>query len=187
MSILFTPSVKMYLTETATSTVRGKVWQAIEFISHRFYFALSNASTAWSNDALPPIPSPNLTDMPEILGYKEVDIRSLAKPDNNGTILFKGQKYSLVATVDGYTQGAYWVYLKASVEPADLPLTTFRSVGLYIDLNRANGVPDSQKNLLPNEVQNAGLLFRAANFSATPRAGDKRNLCEWIIELGADL
>jgi hypothetical protein len=183
MAVL-SPQVQMYLTETATSVVVGKVWRAIEFISHRLYFALGNASTAWSNDAIPPVPSPNLTSVPEILGFKEVEIRSLAKPDSNGSILFKGQPYSLVATIDGYTQGAYWVYVKATIEPSDLPLTTFRSVGLYLDLNRAVGVPDSQRYLLPNEVQNAGLLFRVANFSATPRTGDKRNVCEWIFEFG---
>lgn len=174
----------MYLTETAVSTTVGKVWQAIEFINHRFYFALSNASGVWDNDAIPPIPSPNLVDVPEILGYKEVDIRSLAKPDAGGSISFKGQNYSLVDIVDGYTEGAFWVYLKATVEPADLPLTTFRSTGLYVDLNRESGVPDAQKNLLPNEVQDAGLLFRVANFSATPRAGDKRNIFEWVLEFG---
>lgn len=176
--------IKLYLTETAISTVDGKVWDAIEFLAHRFYFALGNASGAWGNDAIPPIPSKNLHDLPEILGYTEVDVRSLAKPDDNGTIMFKGQPYSLVATQDGYAQQAYWAFLRAVVEPDDLPLTAFRSTGLYIDLNRAPGVPDAQKHLLPDEVQNAGLLYRVANFSVTPRTGDHRNVFEWIIERG---
>lgn len=183
MPTISTP-IKMYLSETAVVTTYGIVWQAIQFIGHRIYFALGNKDSAWQNDALPPIPSPNLVTLPQVLGYKEVDIKSLVKPDVGGSISFKGQNFKLIDTADGFSEDAYWVYVKAVVDPDDLPLITFRSAGLFLDLTRVSGVPDSQKNLLPAEVQDTGILFRVANFSATPRAGDKKTVLEWIIEFG---
>ncbi len=62
----------------------------------------------------------------------------------------------MIPDEDAYREKAWMVYIESEIVGDELPLGTFRQVGLHTDLVPKTGV--DKDALLPSEVTNAGIL-----------------------------
>ncbi|MOA58663.1 hypothetical protein D3C78_1830930 [compost metagenome] len=65
---------------------------------------------------------------------------------------------------------------------SEVPLQSFRQVGLYSNLTRESSVPSGQLVLLPAEVEDTGLLEIVDNRRVTHRQDDQSEKLSLVIE-----
>lgn len=81
----------------ATTTVRGHVSRALDFFERDDIYMGIGRSTPWTNEANPPAPSTDATELEEVIGYKKLEYCYLVVPDNvNGTISYRDTKWRIV-------------------------------------------------------------------------------------------
>ncbi|MNH41086.1 hypothetical protein D3C79_1025180 [compost metagenome] len=64
----------------------------------------------------------------------------------------------------------------------ELPLTSYRQIGFYSELELETGVPTNQLVLLPSDVADPGLLEVVDNRKVTHRQSDQSEKLSFIIE-----
>jgi len=167
-------------------TTLGHVNRAIDFFSKPDkYFAIGR-TTPWPDENNPPNPTGNETSVEEVIGYKAVTEQYFVKPDpnaneSNGGIYYRGQWYAKTTDPNEAKSGGYkWVYLSTIIAYDELPLQTYRQVGVYVGLQKAKGVDKS--NLLPSEVADPGTLEVIDNRKPQYRSIDQREKLSVIIE-----
>lgn len=158
----------------------GHVARALSFYNSSNIFVGVGRTTAWSNESSPPNPTGAETAVEEVFGYKALYQKKIVKPSEDGEIELLGQHWTEVLEANAYTQGAHWVYMSFILSGNELPLTTYRQVGIYTGLTKANGV--TKDNLLPAEVQDPGRLQVIDNRTAETRNANKRELIVLIVE-----
>lgn len=77
-------------------------------------------------------------------------------------------------------EGAKWVYLETDIVGEELPLGTYRQVGVHSDLQPNTSI--SKPNLLPGEVQNVGTLLLIDNRQFQNRTAQGTVKERFIIE-----
>jgi len=166
----------------AVTTLISHVSRASDFYSKTsLYFAIAHPDP-WSDENNPPEPNVTDTDLISIIGYKKVDTKYFVVPDSNGTISMIDGTWSIVNQADIYSKGAKWLYLETTIMPADLPLGTYRQVGLYSSLILADGVSPSKYNLLPSEVTYSGILEALDNRQQSNRQSNSKEKIAMILE-----
>lgn len=165
----------------AVLTITGHVSRAIDFYNKPdLYFALGHPDP-WASENSPILPTVS-TLLEDPIGYKKVYEKYLVYPAVNGTINYKSQSWRVVGYDEALRLGAKWVYLSAVIEYDELPLTTYRQIGIYSGLVKASSVPEGKTNLLPSEVANPGILEIIDNRKPTYRELDRREMISTIIE-----
>lgn len=154
--------------------------QAIRFDAATNVYLAIGRTTAWPNESEPPTPTGQETVIDEVIGYKPAAL-SLVKPDGGGAISWGGQTWTEVQPEDAVDENAQYVWVHATIEYDELPLTTFRQVGLYTGLTKAGGAGSGA--LLPGEVTDPGVLEAIDNREPEPRYIDKRNQIGFVIRL----
>lgn len=157
------------------------VEEAIEFFKKTNLYMAVGRSTAWTDEEAPPADNADATVIEEIIGYKKIDSIYLVTPDVNGTIVYRSQKFKIVAEADAFTQGAKYVYVEAKLLYDQFPLTTFRQVGLFAGTTRKAGVEDKSV-LLPSEVESPGKLRVIGNYKKQERFAEKKETLSFILE-----
>lgn len=119
-------------------------------------------TTAWTDEANPPATTTDTTQLQEVIGYKKASTVSLCRPFVEGetttlqTFTYGKNKYVLVPDEKAYTEKATLVYIESVIEGSELPVGSYRQVGVYTDVTPKTGV--TKENLLPSEVVSAGVL-----------------------------
>ncbi|XWX29931.1 virion structural protein [Staphylococcus phage PG-2021_40] len=152
----------------AISTYNSHVDVAVYYSDKKnsTYVAIGK-STAWSNESTPPQPNANSTKLDEVIGYKKATKVSLCRPEVSGestqydTISYGNKTWVLVPKEKAVEEGAKWVYVEGEIVGEELPLGTYRQVGVHVDLQPNTSI--SKPNLLPSEVQNVGTLLLLDN------------------------
>lgn len=152
----------------ATATTTARVNAALQFKDKQasMYIAIGKTSP-WTNEASPPEPDPDTTALQEVIGYKKVNRVSLCRPYTAGDeaqypkVKYGGEFYSLIPDEKAYQERAYRVYIASDIEGTELPLGTYRQVGIHTGLVPKTGV--NKTALLPNEVTSAGVLEALEN------------------------
>lgn len=137
-------------------------------------------SAAWPDDNNPPAEDLGVTALDTPIAYKKILTKFLVIPDGAGTLQFKNQNYTIVTVADAFTQGVLRTYMEMSFDYDEIPLTTFRQVGIFRGLVPATGF-GSQLVLLPAQVGSTGALISYSNIKPEPRAIDRKNLVRRII------
>ena len=146
------------------------------------YLVLGKTS-AWSNEQVPPEPLSNTTQLEEIVGYKRVSKAVLVRPTretdtNKEKITFNNNSWTIINQEDAIKEGAKWAYFESKVLGNELPLGTYRQVGISINVKSR-----SQKSaLLPSEVEDKGTLLFYDNKQFQNRTNDVSNLERLIVE-----
>ena len=146
------------------------------------YLVLGKTS-AWSNEQVPPEPIPNTTQLEEVVGYKRVSKAVLVRPTretdtNKEKITFNNNSWTIINQEDAIQEGAKWAYFESKIVGNELPLGTYRQVGISINVK-----PRSQKSaLLPSEVEDTGTLLFYDNKQFQNRTNDVSNLERLIVE-----
>lgn len=148
---------------------------------HTFWLAVGRTTTPWSDEENPDDEILTTTDIIEIAGYKLADVVSLVKLDGGGPIAFNGQNYSLVNDVDAFTEGARFLYIKASLTHDQFPVVAFRQTAVYADLT-PNGGHEADDPILPGDVSDNGILIYYRNHVVRTRDTDIVDIIELVME-----
>lgn len=167
----------------AVTTLNGHCSKALAFFNNASIHFGFGRQTEWSNPNVPDAPNVNQTEIEDPLGFKKLESKYLVIPDNtNGTIVYRDSKWSIVPANQVYTQGAKWVYIDCYINYTELPLGTYRQIGVLLNLTTANGVSSNKTALLPEEVSSQGTLFLLDNRTATTRQINQKEKLSFIIE-----
>lgn len=177
----------------ASSTVAGHASRALDFYNTQdIYFGIGKTSN-WSADSTPTSneftnddnpPEPTSTDtLQEVVGYKKVESKFLVYPDDTGEITCAGRKWKIVTNpADIYAVGARWVYLASWLRYDELPTEySYRQVGIFSGLARLGTVHPGKTALLPNEVQDQGILQAIYHRKPVYRDPNQRELLTTIL------
>ena len=165
------------------TTTLGHVSRAMDFFNKAKLFFAFGRQTPWDDEDIPDAPSVEMIDVEEPLGFKAVENKYMVVPDDeNGTILYRDSRWRIVPFNEALAEKSRWVYIECYVRYDELPLLTYRQMGVYAGLERAEDVPVGKLALLPEEVENTGILEFVDNRRRVTRQVDQREHFSIIIE-----
>jgi len=165
----------------AISTVYGHVSRALEFYKQPELFFAIGRTTEWSDESIPPAPDVNTAEVEEVFAFKKVLEKKIVVPDPNGSIFYINSYYREVSAADAEAEKARWVFVSTTLAGNEVPLQSFRQVGLYSNLKATTG-NESKIILMPNEVDDTGLLEVVDNRRVTHRQVDQTEKLSLVIE-----
>lgn len=157
----------------AVTTVMSQVRAALDLKKQKAYFVFGR-TTPWDNEMMPPAPEEDITELEEIIGYKEASTVSLCrrlKPNettNYPVVQYANGAWVLIPDSEAYNEKATHVYYETTVKGKELPPSVYRQVGIQLNTVPKEGV--TKPNLLPEEVSDAGLLHCYENAVPLNRA-----------------
>ena len=168
------------------STMGSHVKRALQFYNDgTVYFAIGK-STQWNPEDTPIAEDAATQDLLEVIGFKKVEIKYLVVPDDiNGTIVYRSGKWRIITpatATKAQQEGARWVYIQSTLLYDELPLSDYRQIGVYSDVQLVGGVSPSKYALLPSEVSNNGILEAYTNRAKASRAIDQKDAITLILE-----
>jgi hypothetical protein len=179
----------------AIFTLRGHVSRALDFYNKGdVYFAIGKYNK-WDEttvhdydperdyDVDPPIPA-NTDPFLEPIAYKKVQSKFMVVPDEeNGTLEYRGTKWRIVLPENAADEGARWVYITSIMEYSEMPTDKpYRQVGVYTGLVRAGGVPPELYVLLPEQVEDPGILEILDDRKPVYRDADVKEQIKLVLE-----
>ena len=138
-------------------------------------------TTAWANEAAPPAEDINAQTVSGVVVYKRVETTSVCVPDLNGLVVFQTQKYTLIQDINALSAVARYTYLKTSLNYTEVPVVTFRQVGVFSGLVPSAGFTTADI-LLPTQIVSPGRLLFVANDIPRVRSINTRDIIEIIRE-----
>lgn len=169
----------------AVTTIHSHVNRAKEFSTKTdIYFAIGKP-TNWVDEENPPTEDFTATSLDTVIGYKKVENICLVRPALHGEtpdIPYREENWMIVPPDQAMEQGARWVYIDTNLLYTELPLSKYRQVGVYVGLQKAEGVDPQKYALLPEEVANSGVLEVIDNRKASNRQIDQREKLSLILE-----
>lgn len=172
----------------AIATNNSRVYASLQLrAKEASTYLVIGKTSAWTNEDAPPQADPNTTTLQEVVGYKKVTKMSLCRPFVEGetttlpTVTYGAKKYVLVPDAQAYTQKAMMVYIEAEIVGEELPLGTYRQVGIHTDVTPKSGV--TKKALLPTEVSSTGVLQFFENRKQQNRTADVTVREKFIVNM----
>jgi hypothetical protein len=167
----------------ATTTVGGHVSRALEFFERPDTYVGIGKSTPWEDENVPPNPIQTKTTLDEVIGYKKVEYKYLVVEDIvDGTISYRDSKWRIVPPDQAVAQGARWVYVEAHLRYDELPLVSYRQVGIFNRLVKLSNIDAGKVALLPSEVEDVGVLEVYDNRKVVNRQSDQKEQLSFVIE-----
>lgn len=174
---------------TATATLNSHVYAALMLHEQRdsTYLAIGRTS-AWTDEGNPPIATPEVNKLDEVIGYKKIRQFSLARPLREGespetapypVITYRSTSWMLVPREVAYEEGARYLYLEAELLSDEFPLGMYRQVGVHFGLEPNKGI--TKQNLLPEEVADTGTLHFYENRKPQNRTSNAHILEQFIV------
>ncbi len=164
-------------------TIDARIQRALDFYNQDSLWFAFGKTSAWPDDDNPPIPDPELRELLELVGMKKITTKYLVVPDDEGAIIFREQNFRSVLVEDAFDERCRHVYVEATVEYDELPLTIYRQIGVHSRVVLAEGVPPGQAELLPEEIENQGLLEYYVNESPRTRTSDEVTTFRLVVEM----
>lgn len=176
----------------AISTISAHVSRALDFFrKDDIYFAIGRTSP-WPDDSegrtemdvdfLPPAEEKDATDLDEVIGFKKVETIYLVVPDEEGEIVYENIRWRAVSPDNAYAEKARHVFIETTIRYDELPLGFYRQIGVYTGLTRKEEVSSAKFNLLPEEVEDAGVLEILSNRKPSNRQADQKETINLVIE-----
>jgi len=171
------------VTEGGTLQYSGQSWKTV---SIPFLRELTSSASTGTN----------ILELDDVTGIEEGDKLRVEKEfysevsdvnQGNSTITISDnldQDYEIGDKVEfgAISEGSRWVYVGTTIVYDELPLIEFRQVGLVSGLIRVTGIPPAQNVLLPNEVEDYGILEVIQNRRKVTRSIDQRERLSLILE-----
>lgn len=147
------------------------------------YWVAIGRTTAWSNEASPPTPSPGSCDIEEPIVYVLPDLVSLCRIVSSGEdFTHLGTKYAYVSDsteATAISEGARFLYIKASFDPTSgQPYGNFRQVAVYSNLDTES----VETWVAPASVIDRGTVEYLNNDTVTTMSLSRTETVELIIE-----
>ena len=178
----------------AVCTLEGHVSRALDFYNKENIFVCIGKKNPWNEDTVdsydsnvdydryPPVPK-NTDTIIEPIGYKKIDSRFMVVEDNvNGSLEYRGTRWRIVSPDNAITEGARWVYITTELSYSELPTSDpYRQVGIYTGLTPIESKL-SENVLLPDEVENTGILEIIDNRKPVYRDSDVKEKIKLVLE-----
>lgn len=108
-------------------------------------YVLIGRSTPWENENIPPVPSDTATEIEELIGGKLIKdqwyVKLLDDPtpeQKEAGIYYKGHYYYKTKDLDtAITNGCDSIIIYAELDRDELPLITYRQVGLQVQVQHS--------------------------------------------------
>lgn len=163
----------------AAVTLKSKQRRMIDFFNlDGSKYILIGRTTPWQNELLPPMPTGEETQVTELIGGKLVQNQWYVKMLNSPTqeqkdagVYYKGHYfYKTEDPADAITNGCDAVMLYVGLDRDELPLETFRQVGVQTQVQHsASTITASQFNTITEK----GILEVIENRKPQTRADDQ--------------
>lgn len=143
-------------------------------------YILIGRESAWENEMIPPVPTGSETELDEFIAAKLVDnqwyVKRLVDPteeEMNESLYYKGHYYYFTTIADDAIENGCTdiiLFAKFDSDVGNLPLKTFRQVGLQVQVDHnADVVLPDKWSVLPSK----GALEVIENRKPQPRANDQ--------------
>lgn len=109
-----------------------------------------------------------------------IDVQAVSGIDG-GSIRYRLDQFRPVALGDIFDEGARLVHILAEILYDELPLQPFTQIGVMTGLVPITGL-ETREYLLPDEVQDVGVLEFLDHRQLTPRSIDQKEILELIVE-----
>lgn len=150
-------------------------------------YVLIGRSTSWTNDLIPPIPTGEEESLDELIGGKLIQnqwyVKMLTDPtkeEKDAGVYYKGHYYfRTVDPVEAVEKGCNAVMVYVGLDRDELPLETFRQVGLQVQVQHsASTVTASQFN----SITEKGYLEIIENRKPQTRGEDQQEDIYLLIQ-----
>lgn len=166
----------------AITTVSGHVARALDFYNRDDIFFAFGKQTPWENEDMPPAPEITMTDIEDILGFKQVENKFMVVPDEEGMLIYRDSRWTIIGANEAFEKSSRWVYIDVYLRYDELPLGEYRQIGVYSRLQKNDDIPSGQMALLPTEVKHNGVLEVVDNRKRAIRQSDQKEQLSIIIE-----
>jgi hypothetical protein len=145
----------------------------------KFWLGLGGApeGESWGINDDPPPFNPSKTQLDNTIGYRAATQVLFAQEDENGIIVAAGKRWS---TTDQPTRH---LYIAIHLDSEDAVGQTIYQIGLFIDLQPADGVAPGELFLTPEKVKDPGILLVAENIRPFYRQQGVREVFEFVLTL----
>ena len=185
-------AIRLPVTTTAGHVSRAILFQQMPYI----YFGLGRTSP-WEGETYAaehegfdadgvefsaPLPSVEATALDELIGMKRVDVKALVVPDEEGTVVYRDRTWRKISAEEAIRLQAHWVYIEASVYYDELPAREYRQIGVFSMVKLKDGIPENKSVLLPDDIENTGILEILDQRKVVTRNEDSRDTFSMIVE-----
>jgi hypothetical protein len=174
----------------------GKVDRLLNLINNNIFYFVLGKSTQWEDDSEPPSPSEEIELVAEPIIIKQAKFVNPAVLSDCGDIDFRdcgftnldGQKLTLVdlenTSISNLKKlNPQYLYVSVEITPADLPVDSWRIVGLFNDVIFKSDVNPNKVFFLPEEVQEYGSLYWASYSTPLFKQVNKITVLEVLLNI----
>jgi len=171
----------------AILTEKSRIQRCEEFynkVNTALYLGVGRTQTEWDEPDNPPIPDAGITELEELGFIKKItaDEVKFVKPDPNGEIEFRNTKWTEILPSEIYTEGGRYLLFTVRLEYDDVPLLTYRQVGILEEPKDLNGDVCTNDIYLPDELSSQGFLHYVDNRTAITRDSSQYEEINIILE-----
>lgn len=159
-------------------TEGGSVLRGIDFRRGRASIWVGvGRTTSWPDEEVPPTEDRAATEVEEIVGYKLANRAFQVVPDDEGSVIHNGNRYTAISDLDALASKstAGVVYIEFVLESDEFPTISYRQVGVFADLVPAEGFSNFSA-LLPSQVSSPGTLVMIENMELQTRHPNTRHI-----------
>ena len=129
----------------------------------------------WTVEEEPPAFDPKATDLILSFGYRKAARVLYAYEDPNGIIVAAGKRWSVTEEPTRH------VYIEFRLDAEDAVGKTIYQTGLFMNLRPKADVPEGKLFLLPEEVEDKGILLMGENIRPFHRYEGVREIFEFVL------
>ena len=159
----------------AVLTVSGRAALAASLKERSIYLAWGSGDPSWDDN--PVAEDTSRTGLYAEVGRVPALIKGFAVPDSKGEIILPSGRFRQV------TEPAPHLYLRFSFDFNDSPDATIRELGVFVGTVPVKGLPEGQRYLLLDQVQDPGLLLAVEHIPAFQRSLATRQMFEFVISI----
>lgn len=155
------------MADTITDLYRVKKAKELLDSSYHLWLGLAGGDLLWADNATPPIPSPNILELPDLLGLVYVHNKKIIRPDPAGRLKTIYGSFSYVSNIDNninlVNQQAVYLYLEAALPPDTVLLgSTYRIMALCENVSLVapfTGLLAKHSYLAPSDITSYDLIW----------------------------
>jgi hypothetical protein len=164
-------------------TKDSRTQRTMDFKSKNLYIG-AGRTTSWTDENNPPLPDTNSSEIEELEFIKKVSVlKFVVQDDINGTIVYRDTKWREIQEADIYTESCYHLFIQVDFDYDNLPLITYRQIGIIESPIEIDGVSEcTQISYVNTEISSQGILHYLDNRYPTVRQLDNMERISIIIE-----
>ena len=148
------------------------------------YFGIGR-TTPWENEDedgfIPPEPDIEAETLDELIGLKKADRVVMVYPDEEGEIEYANSRFRTVTNEEAFELKSRWVLCQTAIYFDEMPPSSYRQIGIFSRVKPLQEYTNSVV-LLPNMIENVGILEVLNNRKVITRQSDTRESYFMIIE-----